>query len=347
LGLIGDQAITFELPVGRYSCRRRTTERAHDSVASDGWPYFFAEIHLPDQAGAQIYNGEELTAPNEPFFASPAQAAAELLFGIPMNAQGNDLTLRILIALSDPRGAIERVRFSEGALRVRARGVDPSRLTLRATWRTADDDVAWQHEDRTFNDDEAAFETDAMPYEATLLLVSADGEKLDRRAWTANYGERPDIDVATPVEQVERWLIEREHGSLEYKQELGKDNNDAFAKDVCAFANTDGGVVLLGVSDQGEVIGYPLRGMPSRNVPDQITHVISNLIEPAPRYEIEAMEIRGLPLWIVRVPEGADKPYTIDDKVYVRDHGISRPAKRNELLSLIPRLPNVTGILGR
>ena len=40
-----------------------------------------------------------------------------------------------------------------------------------------------------------------------------------------------------------------EGNTLEYKQELGSDNNE-IAKDVSAFANTQGGTVIYGVQSQ-------------------------------------------------------------------------------------------------
>lgn len=55
-------------------------------------------------------------------------------------------------------------------------------------------------------------------------------------------------------------LNEKEHGRLEFKENLCKETKrkssfDGIVKSVVGFANTDGGEILLGVSDVGEVIG--------------------------------------------------------------------------------------------
>ena len=55
-------------------------------------------------------------------------------------------------------------------------------------------------------------------------------------------------------------LNEKEHGRLEFKESLCKETKrkssfDGIVKSVVGFANTDGGEILLGVSDSGEVVG--------------------------------------------------------------------------------------------
>ena len=54
-----------------------------------------------------------------------------------------------------------------------------------------------------------------------------------------------------------RWLGEGEHGQLEYKQTLKEEKTRvSFAETVAAFANGAGGVVLIGVDDEGRPVGY-------------------------------------------------------------------------------------------
>ena len=55
-------------------------------------------------------------------------------------------------------------------------------------------------------------------------------------------------------------LNEKEHGRLEFKESLceetkRKSSFDGIVKSVVGFANTDGGEILLGVSDAGSVVG--------------------------------------------------------------------------------------------
>ena len=47
-------------------------------------------------------------------------------------------------------------------------------------------------------------------------------------------------------------LREGEGSMLEYKESL----SSSFARDLVAFANSSGGKILLGVRDDGKVVGY-------------------------------------------------------------------------------------------
>lgn len=63
-----------------------------------------------------------------------------------------------------------------------------------------------------------------------------------------------------PWRDIQELLIEREHGRLEFKETLGEDSKrkspyDGIVKTIVAFANSDGGEILLGVDDSSAVVG--------------------------------------------------------------------------------------------
>lgn len=73
--------------------------------------------------------------------------------------------------------------------------------------------------------------------------------------------ETEDTDVATPLEEL---ILEGESSELEFKSSLrwsydssivDKKLEQVIVKSVAAFANADGGTLLIGVSDGGEVLG--------------------------------------------------------------------------------------------
>jgi len=55
------------------------------------------------------------------------------------------------------------------------------------------------------------------------------------------------------VSRIKQWISKGEGHHLEFK--LERESNEDFAKVVIAFANTDGGKILVGVDDSGEMIG--------------------------------------------------------------------------------------------
>lgn len=63
-----------------------------------------------------------------------------------------------------------------------------------------------------------------------------------------------------------------------------------------------------------------------------ITQILRSHCDPPLDVVIEEVQIRNLPVVIVTVPEGRDKPYSVKDKgVYIRTGATKRPATRYEL----------------
>jgi hypothetical protein len=99
----------------------------------------------------------------------------------------------------------------------------------------------------------------------------------------------------------------------------------AVIADVCAFANTNGGTIFVGVSAKPKdpPIGIPNVGEAVEMLRDEIEHKITPPLEVA-------VDV------LVRVPRGDDPPYAIDDnKIYVRDEAETNLAVRDEIVRLV------------
>lgn len=106
--------------------------------------------------------------------------------------------------------------------------------------------------------------------------------------------------------------------------------------DVCAFANTNGGTLYLGTSEDAK---KPPAGI---SEPDQTIHQIekeiNNRISPPLHCQMDVHEFRGRKLVRILVPRGEDSPYAVDDnKIYVRDEAETGLAVRDEIVSLVLR----------
>ena len=55
------------------------------------------------------------------------------------------------------------------------------------------------------------------------------------------------------IDKVHNLISQGENSSVEFK--LQESNPDSIAKEIVAFANTQGGTVLLGVDDAGKLVG--------------------------------------------------------------------------------------------
>ncbi len=109
---------------------------------------------------------------------------------------------------------------------------------------------------------------------------------------------------------------------------------DDLAAAIVAFANTDGGQILIGVDDQGQVVGI------AQNERDRIVQTIDNVaynnIEPPVTVIVETItDEQGRIILALNVPKGDERPYHTNRGVYfVRTSSGKRQAARQELLRM-------------
>lgn len=97
----------------------------------------------------------------------------------------------------------------------------------------------------------------------------------------------------------------------EFKSEI--DSADKITAEIAALANQEGGVLILGVSDEGEIVGVD-------NV-DKTDNTVSNLItdklRPPLSADIYSEEVRGKNIVIVEIPD-SERPVAFDYRYYGR-----------------------------
>lgn len=106
--------------------------------------------------------------------------------------------------------------------------------------------------------------------------------------------------------------------NLEFKESV----SDSLGKEVCAFANANGGKILLGVADDRTVRGLSITNALKSQVQD-----IARKLDPHLQVVLE--EAAGV--LVVDVPEGAEKPYSIAGKFYIRQGTNCQQLERNEI----------------
>ncbi|OGN93310.1 MAG: transcriptional regulator [Chloroflexi bacterium RBG_13_48_10] len=106
--------------------------------------------------------------------------------------------------------------------------------------------------------------------------------------------------------------------------------------DVCAFANTNGGTLYIGLPDDPK---KPVAGIPNpEQAITQLDKEISTRITPPLQCSIDVHDTNGKKILRVLIPRGDDPPYAVDDnKVYVRDEAETGLAVRDEIVSLVLR----------
>lgn len=118
-----------------------------------------------------------------------------------------------------------------------------------------------------------------------------------------------------------KFLISQGEGyNLEFKEAL----SDTFSltREICAFANANGGKILLGVSDNKEIKGIVI----TNRLKSQVYDITRNL---DPRLEVSLEEIDNV--LIINVPEGLNKPYSINGRFFIRYGSNSQQLSRDEI----------------
>lgn len=150
-------------------------------------------------------------------------------------------------------------------------------------------------------------------------------------------------------EQVSRDLpVLRSQGEgqcLEYIEVFPQNTRD-LAKEIAAFASSNQGTILIGVSDSGDLIG--IEGTNQQEERDNLLKRLEGIcrgtvkpaITPVAKFAIE----NELVVLVVNVPHGRQPVYYSSNIPYVRHLTESRPAEPHEVLELVTEYLNDQGI---
>ncbi len=110
----------------------------------------------------------------------------------------------------------------------------------------------------------------------------------------------------------------------------------AILADICAFANTNGGTLYVGISanPQERPVGVhePVR------LVKRLEAEIERRITPPLEVTVDVQETQEVKVVRVVVPRGDDPPYAVDDnKIYVRNESETNQAVRDEIVNLMKR----------
>jgi len=97
---------------------------------------------------------------------------------------------------------------------------------------------------------------------------------------------------------------------LEFKEIYSK----TMLKTISAFANYHTGKILMGIQDDGQVVGIEdPQGLRLR-----IENAIHDQVHPLPDYEVEDRLVEGKPILVFKIFKGDRTPYTVHNKAYRR-----------------------------
>jgi ATP-dependent DNA helicase RecG len=112
-----------------------------------------------------------------------------------------------------------------------------------------------------------------------------------------------------------------ENERLEFKESLRLKEEKCQA--VSAFSNASGGSILIGVSDDGKVIGVDI----GRNTLEELANYIKRNTDPAIFPSVKVLDSAGKKIIVIEVKESTEKP------VFFKKHAYKRVGKTNQRIS--------------
>jgi len=129
--------------------------------------------------------------------------------------------------------------------------------------------------------------------------------------------------------ELQERILKGENLHTEFKEVLP--DNESIAKSIVCFANTDGGQLIIGVSDLGDIVGIGDLDEVMRKIDD----VVFNRCEPSIGILQETVDMEGVIVLIINIPKGEQRPYrTKSGKFYIRSGNRCRQASWQEVRRL-------------
>ncbi len=107
-----------------------------------------------------------------------------------------------------------------------------------------------------------------------------------------------------------------------YKVEFKESFDKSLAREMAAFANSEGGRIFLGITDEGKIKGVDV----TNKLKSQIQDIARNC-EPSIKVKLEKISN----ILIVNIPEGCDKPYKCSSGFYLRQESNSQKMTVSEI----------------
>jgi hypothetical protein len=234
------------------------------------------------------------------------------------------------VLVPDYRGKIAGIRLMNGGIEVEAKallGADPKDLAGKLYHEGPYGNR--YNEDLEFDGDGKAFiSTKDFPRHFVAALFSkSTGDMIDERSFDATSPYLPgDLTIEEVGKDIENLVRGGESDKIEFKSQIPK-NQEAIAIAAVAFANQKGGTILVGVDNEGQILGSF-----AENAKETLTNILRDRCEPPLEAAVQEATVQEKPILVVTVPDGKDKPYQVKDKgFYLRAGATNRHITRYEL----------------
>lgn len=339
----GSISVRLELMNGNFNWIRKPSLALYDELILP-WPSLAYTISLAKQGSIHPPNGYLVgrgDAPSFPIFGAAYNAFYHHNYAV--SGTNNPQLGQVSIRFVDARARIGRVRIRPASLDVwlGGRAVRGTRLELNgAQYRTGVDLT------------EAGRVTVPLPVglpsDAWLWLKhGTDWRDFRALSWEGNRISNVETELPRdPIAELSLLAAQGEGPYLEYKEKLpdSREEKRHVFKTVVAFANGDGGTLLFGIGDGGEIRGVEDKLPEGRR---RLNDLLRDLVDPSPPVRIEAQRLDGRNILVLEVLSGGGVLHalTLDrnrPEYYVRRDGTTFFARPNEVAAIVQRAAQAT-----
>jgi hypothetical protein len=267
-----------------------------------------------------------------PYFPCLSDAAINVF---ELEAENFSSNGEVVVAIYDYRAKIERLQliFSKGELKLTSPEIECEKLRIKAFAKAKNKSFALP--DIIPTSEIVQFDVGFQPDILNVVLKSIDDSfKMDAKEFTIWRSKEEGIFLERPEEEILSLAKIGEKQNLEYKYDAKDEKQRSdLLETVVAFLNTNGGTILVGVDDSGELVGSHTSG-------EDLLKSIHDTCNPPPTgIRTQEKEIDRKKIIILEVPEGDDKPYQSkkDKNWYVRHNGTDMKMERSELMRLLEK----------
>lgn len=278
-----------------------------------------------------------------PSFPTLGVAVYKLLYDLDKDPDNSFPNNAVSLSVAHTKAWIERVEQHPSSLVITVMGDNVEAVRLEVTGSRG-----IRFDEKLDGPGDFRFELpDGLPSRLWVLL-SQENRWLDLRELN-QYGSRSAWDNVLDVgadlaTQVAGAIARGEGEQTEFKEQLPS-GDDKFLRVVAAFANGDGGMILVGVADRtGEIKG--LTSDPN-DLRDRISQMVRDKVIPNPKVKIEVCDVSERKVLAIIVEKGEEPPYGVgSDPTKLRYHvrrGATTPlARQDEIRAMITRTESRT-----